>query len=578
MCAGTVERRLAAILAADVVGYSRMMGVDEERTLVALNSHRRDFFDPVIARHGGRIFKAMGDGFLVEFNSAVNAATCALQIQTGMAERNQGVPQDQRIIFRIGVNLGDVVVEGGDLHGDGVNIAARLEGLADPGGILLSANVHDQVKRRIDAQFEDLGPQLLKNIAEPRRVFRIRMEPLAAAPEPEALTLPEGPSIAILPFTNMSADPDYEYFVDGLTEDLITDISRVPGLFVIARNSVFAYKGKAMDVRRIARELGVRYLLEGSARRSGGRVRINAQLIDSLGGGHLWAERFDRQLDDIFDLQDEVSARISSALVGQLVAPPPRNRPKTTEAYDLCTRGRALAESAFGLGDAMREAIVLLEQALDLDPDYAEACRWLAIARSDAWNHGNIPVDTRRGTVLDLARRAVDLDPNDSQCHATYALLLDYAGFWEASQREHERALELDPNNADGMVMYGDFLLFAGAHDKAEQLVQRALRINPLPPAWYFMAKGKTEYALGRYDAAVTTLRNPVTYRTASRRYLAASLAQLGQIEEARREAALFMASNPMFTIRHWVSSTHFKDAATKAHFIAGYRLAGLPD
>lgn len=574
MCAGNVERRLAAILAADVVGYSLMMGVDEERTIAALNSHRREFVDPTIAKHGGRIFKAMGDGLLVEFNSAVNAATCAVQIQNGMAQRNQGVPQDRQIIFRVGVNLGDVVVEGDDLHGDGVNVAARLEGLADPGGIFLSANLHDQVKRRIDAQFDDLGPQTLKNVAEPMRVFRIRMQANDAA----VLALPAEPSIAILPFTNMSSDPDYEYFVDGLTEDLITDISRVPGLFVIARNSVFAYKDKAMDVRRIARELGVRYLLEGSARRSGGRVRINVQLIDSLGGGHMWAERFDRQLEDIFDLQDEVTARIRTALVGQLVAPPPRNRPKTTEAYDLCTRGRALLESSFGLADAMREAIVLLEQAIALDPDYAEAYRWLAMARRDAWNHGNIPVDTRRGTVLDLAKRAVTLDPNDSQCHATYALLLDYAGLWEASQSEHERALALDPNNADGLVMYGDFLLFAGQHEKAEQLVQRALRINPLPPAWYFMAKGKNEYAHGRYEDAVKTLRNPVTYRTASRRYLAASLAQLGLIEEAHKEAALFMASNPMFTIRHWVSSTQFKDATTKAHFIDGYRLAGLPE
>lgn len=576
MCAGNVERRLAAILAADVVGYSRMMGVDEEGTLAALNSHRRDFFDPMIARHGGRIFKAMGDGFLVEFNSAVNAATCAVQIQTGMAERNRDVAQDRQIIFRIGVNLGDVVVEGDDLHGDGVNVAVRLEGLADPGGIFLSTNVHDQVKRRIDAQFDDLGPQTLKNIAEPMRVFRIRMQAIeAAAP---ALTLPDGPSIAILPFANMSADPDYDYFVDGLTEDLITDISRVPGLFVIARNSVFAYKDKAMDVRRIARELGVRYLLEGSARRSGGRVRINVQLIDSLGGGHMWAERFDRQMEDFFDLQDEVTARIRTALVGQLVAPPPRHRPKSTEAYDFCTRGRALLESSFGLADAMREAIVLLEEAIDLDSDYAEAYRWLAMARSDAWNHGNIPVDTSRGTVLDLAQRAVTLDANDSQCHATYALLLDYAGQWEASQREHLQALALDPNNADGMVMYGDFLLFAGQHDEAEQLVHRALRINPLPPAWYFMAKGKVEYARGRYEEAVKTLRNPVTYRTASRRYLAASLAQLGQTEDAQQEAALFMASNPMFTIRHWVSSTQFKDAATQAHFIEGYRLAGLPE
>ena len=574
MSAENVERRLAAILAADVMGYSRLMEADEKRTMAALNTHRREFFDPTIAEHGGRIFKAMGDGFLVEFSSAVNAATCAVQIQNGMALRNQSVPEGQRIIFRIGVNLGDVIVEGSDLHGDGVNVAARLEGLADPGGICLSANVHDQVKRRIDAQFDDLGPQMLKNIAEPLRVFRIHTRPS----EPAVLALPDKPSIAILPFTNMSSDTEYDYFVDGLTEDLITDISRNPGLFVIARNSVLAYKDKPMDVRRIARELGVRYLLEGSARRSGGRVRINVQLIDSLGGGNMWAERFDRQLEDIFDLQDEVTARIRTALVGQLVVPPLRNRPKTMEAYDLCTRGRALLDSSFGLGDAMREAIVLLEQAVALDPDYAEAYRFLATARNDAWQYCNIPVDERHGTVLDLAERAVALDPNDSHCHATLALILDYSGQWDASQSEHERALALDPNNADAMVLYADFLLFAGQHQGAEELVQRALRINPLPPAWYFMAKGKNEYVLGRYEDAVRTLRNPITYRTASRRYLAASLAQLGLIDEARQEAALFMASNPQFTIRHWVSSTQFNDAATKAHFIEGFRLAGLQE
>jgi TolB-like protein/Tfp pilus assembly protein PilF len=424
------------------------------------------------------------------------------------------------------------------------------------------------------AQFDDLGMQKLKNMAEPHRVFRVRMQ----GSGPAMLALPDKPSIAVLPFTNMSSDEEYDYFVDGLTEDLITDISRHPGLFVIARNSVFAYKGKSMDVRQIARELGVRYVLEGSARRSGQRVRINAQLIDSQGGGHIWAERFDRQLDDIFDLQDEVSAHIHDALVGQLVQPSPRNRPSNMDAYDLCTRARALLDSSFGLADAMREAIVLLEKAIDLDPNYAEAYRCLALVRNDAWTHSNIPVDERRGTVLALAERAVTLDDNSSHCHATYALLLDYAGQWGASQREHERALALDPNNADAMVMYADFLLFSGQHRKSAELVQRALRINPLPAAWYFMAQGKIQYALGQYEDAIRTLRNPVTYRTASRRYLAASLAQVGRLQEAHDEAILFLASNPKFTIRHWLSSTQFYDEATKAHFIEGYRLAGLPE
>lgn len=574
MTSPTAHRRLAAILAADVVGYSRLMEANEERTIAALKQHRREFFDPTMEKHGGRIFKEMGDGFLVEFASAVSAARCAVEIQKGMALRNRDVSQDQHIAFRIGVNLGDVIVEGTDLHGDGVNVAARLESLADPGGICLSASLHDQVKRRLDVPFEDLGPQELKNISEPLRVYRVRLQD----DPPPVLALPDKPSIAVLPFTNMSAEAEYEHFVDGLTEDLITDLSRNPGLFVIARNSVFAYKGRAVDVRRIARELGVRYLLEGSARRSVNRVRINVQLIDSDGGGHLWAERFDRQLEDIFDLQDEVTARIRDALIGQLVAPPPRNRPKNLEAYDLCARGRALLDSSFGSAEALREAMVLLEQAIDIDPGYAEAYRCLAMTRSDAWTHCNIPIDLRRGSVLEIAERAVTLDPNDSSCHATFALLLDYAGQWDAAKLEHERALELDPNNADAMVMYADFLLFAGQPAKAKALVLRALRINPLPAAWYFMAQGKIQYALGRYEDAVNTLRHPVTYRTASRRYLAASLAQLGLIDDARREAGLLMASNPAFTIGHWASGTMFKDAATRDHFVEGFRLAGLPE
>lgn len=579
MAEPAVQRRLAAILAADVVGYSRLMEAGEERTLAALRRHLGELFEPTVARHGGRVFKAMGDGFLVEFASVLGAVRCALEIQRGMAARNADVPAPERIVFRIGVNLGDVIVEGNDLHGDGVNLAARLEALADPGGICISANVHDQVRRRIAARFEDLGPRTLKNISEPLRVFRAAPDGDGTVPgEPAALALPDKPSIAVLPFTNMSSDAEYEHFVDGLTEDLITDLSRNPGLFVIARNSVFAYKGRPTDARRIARELGVRYLLEGSARRAGGRVRINVQLIDSIGGGHIWAERFDRELDDIFALQDEVTARILAALVGQLVAAPPRRRTTSVQAYDLCVRGRALVDSAVGSADAMREAMVLLDQALDIDADYAEAYRCLAMTRNDAWIHCNIPVDPRRGPVLALAEQAVTLDPNDSSCHATFALLLDYAGQWDRSQREHELALELDPNNADAMVMYADFLLFSGEPARAEGLVARALRINPLPAAWYFMAQGKIQYALGRYEDAARTLRNPVTYRTVSRRYLAASLAQLGQIDEARREAALYMASNPKFTIGHWSSATEFRDAATAAHFVEGYRLAGLPE
>jgi TolB-like protein/Tfp pilus assembly protein PilF len=586
MAEDRAKRRLAAILAADVVGYSRLIEADLEGTVAALRDHRAQVLVPAVARHGGRIFKEMGDGFLVDFRSAVNAVECAVEVQRDMTARNAGVPPDRRIVFRIGVNLGDVIAEADDLHGEGVNVAARLEALAEPGGILISASVHEQVKRRTQAGFEDLGRQVLKNMSEPRRIFRLRLDPApdtdrTTAPDPDQpapLRLPDTPSIAILPFTNMSADAAYDHFVDGLTEDLITDVSRHPGLFVIARNSVFAYKNRPTDVRQIARDLGVRYVLEGSARRAGDRVRINAQLIDCRGGGHVWAERFDRQLADVFDLQDEVTARIRDALVGQLVAPPPRRRTRSVPAFELCARGRALLDSSFGSAEALREAMVLLEQAIDLDPDYAEAWRCLAMTRNDAWMHCGIPLDLSRGSVLDMAGRAVRLDPDDSYCRATHALLLDYAGQWDAARREHELALVLDPNNADAMVMYADFLLFAGEHDRAGDLVTRALRINPLPAAWYHMAQGKVQYAQRRYAEAVKSLRQPGTYQSAARRYLAASLAQMGRIDEARREAALFLATTPGFTIGHWLSSTAFKDAATQAHIVDGLRLAGLPD
>lgn len=575
-----VQRRLAAILAADVVGYSRLMLADEEGTLDRLKLLWRDLLAPGVGRFRGRVVKLMGDGALVEFGSAVDAVECAIAMQDGLAALNAAVEDGLRIRLRIGINLGDVIVEGADLFGNGVNVAARLEGIADPGGIFISASVHEQVWRKLDVGFDDLGPRRLKNMAEPVQVYRVHCDagPPPANEDRPPLPLPDIPSIAVLPFVNMSANADDEFFVDGLTEDLITDLSRHPGLFVIARNSVFAYKGRAVDARHIARDLGVRYLLEGSARRSGDRVRINVQLIDSIGGGHLWAERFDRGLSDIFDLQDEVTARIRDALVGQLVAPPPRNRPRSMEAYDLCARGRALLDTSFGSADALREAMVLLERAIDLDPEYAEAWRCLAMTRNDAWMHCSIPLDLRRGTPLQLAARAVTLSPDDSSCHATHALLLDYAGQWQAAHEAHRKALALDPNNADAMVMYADFLLFAGRPAEADALVQRALRINPLPAAWYYMAQGKILYALGRYDEAVRTLRHPATYRSVSRRYLAASLAQAGRTDEARREAALYLASNPLFTIGHWVGSLHFQDQATLAHFIEGYRKAGMPD
>jgi TolB-like protein len=549
------------------------MEQDEAGTLAALKTRRREVFNPSIARYGGRLVKLMGDGVLVEFASAVDAVQCAVDLQSGFAAANQSVAEARRINLRIGVNLGDVIVEGSDLYGDGVNIAGRLEQLADSCGICVSQSVYDQVKRKLDLSFDELGPQALKNIGEPVTVYRVR--PGREAPSPQNMPPPSMPSIAVLPFTNMSTDPEHEVFADGLTEDLITDLSRSAGLFVIARNSTFAYKGKAMDVRRIAGELGVRYLLEGSARRAGGRVRINVQLIDAAGGAHLWAERFDRSLEDIFAVQDEVTAKIVEALLGRLTAPPPRNRPQSIEAYDLCVRARILHEES---PQGMREAHLLLQRAIALDPGYAEAYRWLALNRWLGWAYWGDAEEPNRRLAVELAEKAVALDGNDAGCQWILGTILAYERRWPESDAAFATALKLEPNHADAWAELCDLTVLAGRAAEGLEQIGRAFRLNPHPPVWYYLLRGQAQYALRQYEAAINTLRHEATYRTGSRRFLAASLAQIGQLEQARREAELYLAVVPHFTISGWVATMPFRDDAVRDHFVDGYRKAGLPE
>ncbi len=389
------------------------------------------------------------------------------------------------------------------------------------------------------------------------------------------LPLPDKPSIAVLPFVNVSNDPEQESFADGMTEDLITDLSRSPGLFVIARNSAFAYKGKAMDVRAIAGELGVRYLLEGNARRAGGRVRINAQLVDALSGEHLWAERFDRGLEDIFAVQDEVTGRIVEALLGRLRPPLPRNRPSNLEAYDLCVRARKLIDDS---PQTAREAHLMLTRAIALDPHYAEAYRWLAMNHWMGWVHWGEPMQPSRGLALELARKAVAIDPNDAGCHWVLANLLAYEHRFDEADAEFARSLELDPNEADTWATMSDITVLAGRVEEGLEQIRKAFRLNPFPASWYYLTLGQAQYAARDYEAAVETLRHDATYRTSSRRFLAASLAQLGRLDEARAEVELFLVSNPHFTTSHWVTTEPFRDAATREHFVDGFRKAGLPD
>jgi TolB-like protein len=391
----------------------------------------------------------------------------------------------------------------------------------------------------------------------------------------EPLQPPGKPSIAVLPFVNVSNDPEQQCFADGLTEDLITDLSRISSLFVIARNPAFACKGKATDVLGAAQDLGVRYLLEGSTRRAAGRVRINAKLVDTVSGDHLWAERFDRSLEDIFAVQDEVVGKIVEALLGRLRTPAPRNRPRNLEAYELCLRARKLMDDT---PQAAQEAHLMLTRAISLDPGFAEPYRWLALNHWMGWVHSGGPTESGRCVALDLARKAVAIDPDHPGCRWVLAYLLAYERSFADADAEFAKAIELDPHEADIWAALSDITVLAGRIGEGIEHIRRAFRLNPFPASWYYLALGQAQYAAGEYEAAVETLRRDETYRTSSRRFLAASLAQLGRLDEARTEVELFLVGNPHFTTRHWATTEPFRDAATLEHFIDGYRKAGLPE
>ena len=572
------QRRLAAILAADVVGYARLLEQDEAGTLAALKARRRDILNPLVGEYHGRIVKVMGDGVLIEFGSAVNAVACAIELQRRMTAANDGLAEGRRVELRIGINLGDVVIEGGDLFGDGVVIAVRLQAMAAPGGISVSRAVHDQVGNKLLTSFEDLGPCEVKNIAKPVQVYRVAASREQAS-APVGLPLPIKPSIAVLPFTSLSADTEQEFFVDGLTDDLITELSKAPGLFVIARHSCFAFKNKPVDVRQVAQELGVRYILEGSARRAASRIRINAQLIDAReGGGHLWAERFDRDLADVFAVQDEVIAKIVEALIGKLTVAslPERYRPASLEAYDLCVRGRAQYEH--NNPQSFVDAIQLFDRATALDPNYAEAYRWLALGQSFGWLHMGLPMEPFRRQSIESAKRAVALDPQDSGTHWVLAFVLLYERLWEDSSKEFELALRINPNDPDAWSNLADLRVMEGRGAEAVACVEKALRLNPHAPSRHYWYLGQAQFAACQYEAAVKTLRNEATYRTGSRRFLAAALAELGRLDEARVEAKLFMSQNPHFRIGYWVQTQPFRDLETRDRIVDGYRKAGLPE
>ncbi|TPK60444.1 tetratricopeptide repeat protein [Mesorhizobium sp. B2-4-15] len=474
------QRRLAAILAADVVGYSRLMEHDEAGTLAALKARRKEVLSPTVAQHNGRVVKVMGDGVLVEFGSAVDAVQCAVELQKGFNNANLGAPETSRIILRIGVNLGDVIVEGSDIYGDGVNVAARLEGLAEPGGIYVSSTVHEHVTSKLALAFDDLGEHTLKNIVKPVRVYCVGMNISGKSGERLAVTLPDKPSIAVLPFANMSGDPEQEYFSDGITEDIITDLSQVSGLSVVARNTVFTFKGKAVLIKEVVKKLNVAFVLEGSVRKAGGRVRITAQLISGRGGDHVWAERYDRTLDDIFNLQDEISKTIVDVLKVKLLPEELKtitNRSTDNpEAYEALLMGRSFLYSGVETR-LMKAAQRLFAKAIEIDPNYARAYAALA----DCEVHlliANDP-DASYEAILANSTRALELQPGLADAHASRGGALFIIGRYAEAEAEFERALALDASSFEAHFFYGRDCLVQGQYEKALTLFQRAASLSP---------------------------------------------------------------------------------------------------
>ena len=576
-----MERRLAAILATDVVGYSRLIRADEEGTIGALQALRADLIDPILGKHHGRIVKLMGDGMLAEFSSVVDAVRAAVESQRAVAERNASLPEEKRIEFRAGINLGDVIVDGNDIQGDGVNVAARLEGLAQPGGICISGSVYEQVRDRLDLSFEDLGEREVKNIARPIRVWQWTLAASAAANRAtlnEPLPLPEMPSIAVLPFENMSSDPEQEYFSDGITDDIITEISRIPEVMVISRNSTFTYKGKAAKVQDVCRDLGVRYVLEGSVRKAGERVRINAQLIDGRSGGHLWAERYDRALEDIFAVQDDVTEKIVRALevklIGGAAALQAREHSHDPEAYDCVLRGRE--QYRLFSTDSNAAARELYERAIALDPDYAEPYAGLAETYVQEWFMGAEPTLDR---AFELAQQATARDPNLPLVQEALSTVHLFKKQHAESIATAQRWIDLEPSNADAYATLAGAMHFSGDNEEVIALVEKAMRLNPFYPFYYPHYIGLANMAMRRFDEAVVALKRAVVRNPEAlwpHVFLAACYGHLGETTQAGAQLAEVRRINPEFSISSLLRLLPYKSRADVDLLIDGLRKAGL--
>jgi adenylate cyclase len=591
-------RRLAAILAADVAGYSRLMGADEEGTHERLKAHRRELVDPKIGEHSGRIVKTTGDGMLVEFASVVDAVRCAAELQRAMIDREAGIPEDRRIRFRVGINLGDVLVENEDIFGDGVNVAARLEALAEPGGLCISRTVRDHIRDKLAYAFDDMGEQSVKNIARPVRVYALRRGAVADLPTPRVLsTLPISQpaiaprlSIVVLPFANLSNDPDQDYFADGITEDLTTDLSRIPGMFVISRNTAFTYRNKLVDTKQVGRELGVRYVLEGSVRRSGNQLRVTAQLIDAETDAHLWAERFDREMGDLFALQNEITSRIAVALNLELVGAEAARPTEHPDALDYILRGRA-AHYKPSSRENRAEAIRMFEQALALDPRSVEAQSMLAMNLTTRVLHGmtdSPAADIERAE--DLARQALAASPRSPLPHMAKGGVLRARRRYDEAIAEYETVLALHRNWVAAYHHIGQCKLYTGSIEETITRVEQAIRLSPRDYniGDFYREIGEVHLLQSRTDQAVTWLeraRSAAPAQPGIRARLAAAYGLNGETERAAAELAEArrLSGDDRFSTLTRLRATQYFGvpkirALFEATYVAGLRLAGMPE
>ncbi len=584
-----VERRLAAILAADVSGYSRLMGLDEEGTLAALKAYWREIVDPKIAEHRGRIVKTTGDGALVEFASAVDAVRCAMEIQRGMAS-SADVSEDRRIEFRIGINVGDIIIDEGDIYGDGVNIAARIEAIAEPGGISISEDAWRQVQGKVEANFVDSGAQSLKNIAQPVRVYRLDSAQKAASASRASSPfpgLPDKPSIAVLAFNNMSGDPEQEYFSDGISEDIITDLSKVSELNVIARNSSFTYKGMPVDVKQVGRELGVRYVLEGSVRKAGNRVRVTGQLIDAESGAHIWVDRFDRDLTDIFAVQDELTHEIIAALKITLSAAEKAliadSGTKNVSAHDLFLKGRELMFGSKRDRDIFEQFMSCFRRAIELDPNYASAYAGLGMGYSfDYQNHWSDAPEKSLDQAQRLVDEAIAKDDKDAFARFVAAVVATWKKDYERWAHESDKALALNPNYALALLTRENVHIYTGEPTKAIPYIEPAMRLDPGPQhGQYVHFLGTAYFVAGEYETAATCFKDRITLNPTtdlSRAFLASALGHLGRHEEARQVWHELKEINPRNSYVDHFARLPFIDHPEADKLTDGLRKAGLAE